>query len=399
MRGPSRTGLRVVLLAGGAAALLAGLYAGLVRLGFSVPEPRPGAAGAHGPLLVFGFVGSLIALERAVALGGRWALLAPATAATGGLLLIVSAVSPVIDAAHAGSVALAAAAAILIVIYTRLWSRRPGAAVLTQSAGAFAWYAATLLWLGGFDVAEILPWMVSFVALTIIGERLELASLGGRQSTMELLSLASTALLLGGATASTLWPETGTRVWGLALLATAGSGAATDLARRMARGHGLPRYVAVAVLAGYGWLALAGILWAGAGPASAGARYDAVVHAAFLGFTLSMIFAHAPVILPAVLRRPMPYHPVLYAPLGALHLTLLVRVAAGDLGGIDQVWRWSGLANEIAVLGFLACAAVLAGRGRAAQRSGAVAPSRPAGAGSAAPRPAPGVAALRRGAA
>jgi len=38
-----------------------------------------------------------------------------------------------------------------------------------------------------------------------------------------------------------------------------------------------------------------------------GGGYDAVVHAIFLGFVISMVMAHAPVILPAVLRRPLPY--------------------------------------------------------------------------------------------
>ena len=43
------------------------------------------------------------------------------------------------------------------------------------------------------------------------------------------------------------------------------------------------------------------------------------MHAVFLGFTISMIMAHAPVILPAVLRRPLPYHPALLAPAVLLH--------------------------------------------------------------------------------
>jgi hypothetical protein len=38
--------------------------------------------------MVFGFIGTLIALERAVALGRRAALLAPGASALGGLLLL-----------------------------------------------------------------------------------------------------------------------------------------------------------------------------------------------------------------------------------------------------------------------------------------------------------------------
>ncbi|BFO21058.1 hypothetical protein SHKM778_74460 [Streptomyces sp. KM77-8] len=43
------------------------------------------------------------------------------------------------------------------------------------------------------------------------------------------------------------------------------------------------------------------------------------MHAVFLGFVMSMIMAHAPVILPAVLRRPLPYHPGLALAAWLLH--------------------------------------------------------------------------------
>jgi hypothetical protein len=81
---------------------------------------------------------------------------------------------------------------------------------------------------------------------------------------------------------------------------------------------------------------------------------------------MSMIFVHAPVILPAVLRRPLPYHPVLYAPLALLHGSLLLRVALGDGLGVTWVWRWSGVLNVVSVLGFAACAVALAVRRRTA---------------------------------
>jgi hypothetical protein len=76
----------------------------------------------------------------------------------------------------------------------------------------------------------------------------------------------------------------------------------------------------------------------------------------FLGFTMSMIFVHAPVILPAVLRRPLPYHRLLYVPLAVLHLSLLIRIGLGDGVGWEPVWRWAGVANVAAVVGFAGCA-------------------------------------------
>ena len=93
-----------------------------------------------------------------------------------------------------------------------------------------------------------------------------------------------------------------------------------DLARVTIRQDRLPRYVAACLLAGYFWLGLGGALIA------LSVAYDAALHAFFVGFVFSMVFGHAPVILPAVLRVRFPYHPVLYLPLAVLHLSLAMRV-------------------------------------------------------------------------
>jgi hypothetical protein len=59
---------RLPLLGLAGAALLAGLWAGLVRLGWAVPPGHPAWVANHGPLMISGFLGTLISLERAVAL-------------------------------------------------------------------------------------------------------------------------------------------------------------------------------------------------------------------------------------------------------------------------------------------------------------------------------------------
>ena len=148
-----------------------------------------------------------------------------------------------------------------------------------------------------------------------------------------------------------------------------------DVARRTVRADGLPRYIAAGLLAGYGWLALAGLLWAGAGPVLDGPRYDATLHALFLGFVMSMIFVHAPVILPAVLHRPLPYHRVLYVPLVLLHASLAVRIGLGDAAGVEPVWRWAGTANVASVLAFAACAVAQSLRHRAPVRTAPAVPA------------------------
>ncbi|WP_152185844.1 hypothetical protein [Segeticoccus rhizosphaerae] len=127
------------------------------------------------------------------------------------------------------------------------------------------------------------------------------------------------------------------------------------------RTSGLTRYMAVALLSGYAWLATTGVLWIVFGhmtkAISHQASYDAMLHALFLGFVISMIFAHAPVIVPSVLGRPLPYSRVLYLPLALLHLSLLLRLIAGD--GLDNTaaWQWGGILNEVALLLFMGLAA------------------------------------------
>jgi hypothetical protein len=237
-------------------------------------------------------------------------------------------------------------------VYIPLWRRQRDDAVLVQALGAVLAVGAATLWLGGVKVPDLLPWLVGFIVLTIAGERLELARIAmgaGAGRRLVLLSCAVVVTVMG----SLLWPAAATPVLGLALAVLVVWLATHDVARRTVRSAGLVRFMAACMLAGYLWLAVAAGIWLLGGPATEGVRYDAVVHAVFLGFTLSMIMAHAPVILPAVLRRPLPYHPVLLAPLAALHASLLLRLWVGDALGVPTAWQVGGALNIAALLGFV----------------------------------------------
>ena len=115
----------------------------------------------------------------------------------------------------------------------------------------------------------------------------------------------------------------------------------------MVRTHGLRRYNGAALLAGYGWLGVAGLVWLIGGVPLNDAVYDVAIHAVFLGFGVSMIMAHAPLIFPAVLGRPLPYRPAMWLPLALLHMGLLVRVL-GDALGRGLAWQIGSVITEIA---------------------------------------------------
>lgn len=126
-----------------------------------------------------------------------------------------------------------------------------------------------------------------------------------------------------------------------------------DIARRTIHRQGVTRFIAACLLPGYGWLVVGGLFWlAFGGGYPAGPIYDAMLHTIFLGFVISMIFGHAPVIIPALMGVPIRYSPVFYIHLGLLHASLAVRIVS-DLLGWQSAREWGGMLNEVAILLFL----------------------------------------------
>ncbi|MFN8215741.1 MAG: hypothetical protein U0R71_04010 [Solirubrobacterales bacterium] len=343
-------------------ALLAGLWAGLLRLGLDLPQLRPSLAAEHGPLLVLGFLGTQIGLERAVALGHHrswsWPYLAPAAAAAGALWLLTG--LPM----RAGQLMLALAGLALVVIFIAVQRLEPAWHNFVMGLGALAWLAGAVVWLTGDGIPSAVPFLAAFLVLTIVGERLELSRMRQPPAAVRATLLGAIGLYCLGVVLTLPWPSLGVRLAGAGLLAQAAWLARYDVARRTIRMAGLTRYMAVALLTGYFWLAVAGGLWLWEGGLLGGGfTYDAMVHAIFLGFVFSMIFAHAAVIIPAVLGVPLPYRPAFYAPLALLHASVALRLF-GDLGEDLLAWRWGGVLGEVAIVSFLALAAGSALRAR-----------------------------------
>lgn len=349
---------RLVLGGLGLLALLAGLWAALLLLGLDVATPRPDFAEAHGPLMVLGFFGTLIALERAVAIDVRAGYAAPAAAGAGGLALILG--LPLVI----GQLLLGAAGVGLLALYAVAARRQAAFHLAVMAAGAAAWVVSVGLWLTGWDVGRLVPWLAGFLVLTIAGERLEMSRVTRlTRRARATFAVAATALAVGIVTAIGAF-TVGTRIAGAGLLALASWLAVYDVARRTVRQRGLTRYMATCLLAGYGWLAVAGVLWLRTGLSSEGPGFDAALHAVFLGFVIGMVMAHAPVIVPAVFRAAVPYRRHFYAPLILLHASLVLRVVGGDLAGNHTAWQVGGVLNEVALLCFLAVTVVAVRSGR-----------------------------------
>ncbi|GAA4808930.1 hypothetical protein [Tomitella cavernea] len=349
--------IRLLLLAPGGIALLAGLDAALLLLGVGAPVRDLSLISLHGVLMALGFVGTVVALERAVALGRAWGFLAPAALGAGGILLL----TPAPRDAGAGLFVIGTAA--LVAVYIPLWRRNTQPAVLVQAVGGALALGGTGLWLGGVDVPWLLPWLVGFLVLTIAGERLELAHVALTDPRAQPIALGIAGAVVVGTLAALLWPEAGYPLLGLALAALVAWLLRYDIAVKTVRATGLPRFSAACLLAGYAWLTVTALIWIIAGPVRSGPLYDASTHAVLLGFVISMIMAHAPIIFPAVLRRPLPYHPVMYAPAVLLHASLALRIVGGDARGVDGLLQWGGVLNIVALLAFVVVAVGSALRG------------------------------------
>lgn len=346
MQVPHRVRFPLMVLAG--LSLLAALWAGLVRMGWGLPLITQGLPASHGPLMIVGFLGTLIGLERAVALKRFWAYGAPLFAGLGSLALLLG--FPL----HAGHILAAAGSLCLVSIFVFLYVQQPAGFLATMGLGASLWFGGNLLWHAGYPLFQVVPWWIGFLVLTIAGERQELSRLMRLSVLARAGFLLAVGVLLFGLAVSLFVLGAGVRLIGIGLVALALWLLRYDIARRTARQTGLPRFMAVSLLMGYIWLGIGGLLWIFfAHDFSGGPHYDAMLHAIFLGFVFSMIFAHAPIIFPSITGVAMPFQRAFYVHLLLLHLSLLLRVA----GGLT-LWmpgqRWGGLLNVLAVILFLA---------------------------------------------
>jgi hypothetical protein len=120
----------------------------------------------------------------------------------------------------------------------------------------------------------------------------------------------------------------------------------------------LTRYIAVALLLGYFSLLLSGIFIIFS-PTTNWLSYDTTIHSFFIGFVLSMIFAHGPAIIPGVLGISFkPYHKLFYLWLGLLHISWITRATGNFLMDLD-LRKQSGAITLIAILGYLTTVATL----------------------------------------
>lgn len=337
--------IRSIPLVIGAVAMAFGLWTGLVRIGLPLPSGTFPASELHGALMIAGFLGTVISLERAVALGRWWGYTAPALSAAGALALIAS-------APHAGAFAFILASIIMLFATASIAFRQFAMFAIVLALGALCWAVGTIQWQLGYPMPSVVGWWLNFLILTIAAERLELSRIVSVSRSSQVIFFLAVLLLLIGAVHGELahsWaPLTAAGLLGLAIWLLR-----YDIARHTVHQHGQPGFSASSILAGHAWLAVAGIVLLAEPSGTVVFSYDAAVHAIAIGFVLSMVFGHAPIILPAVTGLRVRFSRVAYVPLGLLHISVIIRVMS-DLLGLVDLRVASGVITIVAIAGYAA---------------------------------------------
>ena len=205
----------------------------------------------------------------------------------------------------------------------------------------------------GQPIAYAAPWWAGFLILTIAGERLELSRVLLLKPISRTIFKIAVGVFTIGLAVSLVQFDLGLRISGLGLILFGAWLIRYDVARHTIKKTGLTRYIAACLLPGYLWLIVGGSLWLlYGGTATNGFIFDALLHTLFLGFVMSMIFGHAPIIIPALMPVDITYRSVFYLPLALLQSTLIIRIFA-DLSSNQPLRMWAGLFNVIAILLFL----------------------------------------------
>lgn len=274
-----------------------------------------------------------------------WAYVGPLCAGFGGLTLIFGQPLWLAQGFFLSAATLLTLASVLIV-------RRQFAIFTVMLAVASAcWLLGVLAWrFAGIQAAT--AWWLAFLVLTIAGERLELTRLLPRRPVAMPLFMGTSIAVPASAAWSVVEPDTGLRAFGGALLALGAWLVLFDIARFNICQQGLTRFIAVCLLTGYAWLAIAGAMSLIGALSPSHPLRDGAMHAVKLGFVFSMVFRHAPIIFPAVLRLRIPYHPFLYMPLTLIHSTLALRVRGG-LSGEPQLSRIGAITGGFVLVLFI----------------------------------------------
>jgi hypothetical protein len=326
--------------------LLVGLWTGLSRLGWDIAILS--ATNHHGAIMIGGFLGTLITLEKIIPLKKRVLYLVPLTSAASVIFFFLTVYT-------IACTLLLLASAALVIVFLKYLAVNRNRIYLLMVLGALCWLMGNVLLMSTTFYPLALPWWIGFVLLIITAERLELMKflpVSGPAKTSLMILLF---IFIAGALFS--FHGFGKILCGGALVGTALWLLRFDLIGITIQKKGLTQFIAIALLCGYIALLLTGVLFMTL--PDTWTSYDALVHTYFIGFVFAMIFAHGPVILPGVLGVSIkPFHPILFFWLIVLQVSWSMRFLTDILFLME--WRKiSGVLSAASILGYFVTLALL----------------------------------------
>jgi hypothetical protein len=336
---------RLPLLALAFLSLITGLITGLGRIGWS-GMALPSMV-HHGGIMIGGFLGTLIILEKIIPLKKKILYGIPVLSALSVMMFIFS-----LD--EIAFVLLVAASVGLVLVFTYYFLQERSPVYFLMLIGSFCWLTGNLLLMKNEFYPQAVSWWMAFTLFVIGAERIELMKFLPVSPYQKLLFVGGLLLFVIGSLLS--FHGIGNVITGLSLAFAAIWLLRHDIIGISIKKSGLTRYIAIALLSGYLCLFICGVfLMAFKTQAFA---YDIVVHTFFIGFVLSMILAHGPIILPGVIGvHHKPYNRLFYICLIVLHVSWLTRAVSSILLEFETR-RLSGILTTIAILGYFITLAV-----------------------------------------
>ncbi len=333
--------------------MLIGFVAGLFRLlkensAFNLPELAP-LYNLHSLLMVFGFLGGLLMTERIVGSKGMARAYGPSFSvpmllfAIAGLLLLAAGwlLGSQLESAAGGSLFAAAS-----LMFTAMLLRLGRIANDYSSFGIMSLGTVSLTVssaISGFrlpvDDYPLIILMLLFPVIFVLGERIELTKFHyfprKRFVVRCVFMLLAASVMLAFAAAVAWSPNSfyATLSLTISLACLAGAIALTFAAERKRKAPAdrtiLQTYVDKCISIAYFWLFLGVFLFILRVNGVVG-LYDAAIHSIALGFVVTFIFAHGPVIFPTVIGRKANISNLSYLPLLTLTLSNCMRIS-GDV--------------------------------------------------------------------
>lgn len=322
--------------------LFIGTVGGWIRLGY-IALPIASAAMSHGLLMVGGFMGTLICLERSMVMKNKAWLLAPLLGLVASSLFIAG-----YEELGMYFLTLESVGLFLVIYIQTIKDKLPE--LMVMCLGAICWLIGNILVVKTGFVPVGTTWWIGFVLLKIVGERLEFGKcLPNRRWSKAFLYTLLTVFFTG---LTVPFHEGGNWVLGMCAVFMGLWLLRFDIARISVRKSGYHRYVGLALIIGYVWLVMFGLVLCLMD--NHPYFYDLFLHTFFLGFAFSMVWAHAPVILATVFKSSQAiFHPILWPIWSLFQITLIGRMLSGLLM-IAEGRSWFGVFNGWVLLSMFA---------------------------------------------